>query len=164
MTKTPKTNTRNGERNAMQNAIAGGVKIPAYLSVDEAIIGYLNGIIRCRAFDTWNDCDLFKAVHMAHAQFDIARLQAEIRTEGDIVKSAYGSPMVNPKHNILETLSRRELALSRALQVHTSATMGRGRDSGAKAAKAQQAKLYAIDAAREKAKGLIPGLDRDDQN
>ena len=47
--------------------------------------------------------------------------------------------MINPRHTLLETLSRRAVSLSRSLQVHAHATQGESRDQGKKATKQRQA-------------------------
>jgi hypothetical protein len=52
------------------------------------------------------------------------RLQQEIDVEGDMLEGE-----VNPKHKLIETLSRRSVALSRMLHVHAQATVGRSEDA-----------------------------------
>lgn len=113
-------------------------------------------ITEVRAADSWNDVDLAKAANLARCQADIERLSAELEEEGDTVENARGTMVMNPKHSLLEILSRREVALSRVLHVHAEATVGRARDSGNKS-KAQRDKREAI--AVLKSDGLIPGLN-----
>ena len=55
-------------------------------------------------------------------------LQREIITENDIVTNNSGTQKINPKHILLETLSRRSVALSRMLHIHAEATVGRAGD------------------------------------
>jgi len=59
---------------------------------------------------------------------DIERIQAEIDVEGDTLTNDRGTVVMNPKHSLLETLSRRSIALCRALQVHAHAIQGDSRD------------------------------------
>ncbi len=73
--------------------------------------------MQARAATTWNNADLALAANLARTQADISRLSLELENEGDILENARGTPVVNPKHNLLETLTRRAVALSRALHV-----------------------------------------------
>lgn len=151
--KTADHNSRVGESKITRAAIEG-VDIPAHLVVEEDMRPYLELILSCREYSSWNGPDLAKAVSLARTQRDIERLYLEVAEEGDVIKNDRGTPIVNPKHNLLETMVRREVALSRALHVHAEATKGRSRE-GAKKAQSQQGKLVAIKGAD---KGLIAGL------
>lgn len=100
---------------------------PAHVYLREIDMPYWDTIIRARAFDAWIDSDLEHAANLARCKSDIDRLSREIEVEGDTVINQRGTPIVNPKHSLLETLSRRSVALSRLLHVHPQATEG---DSG----------------------------------
>lgn len=141
----------------MTQTTVTGVQIPDWLHIPEEARSFFDALLTLREFSTWNESDLAKAANLARAQADIERISAEIREEGDVVKNDRGTQIPNPKHAILETLTRRELALSRAIHVHAEATQGKSRESGPKS-RAQKAKVYAIDNARSKTDGLIPGL------
>lgn len=77
-----------------------------------------------RAIDTWTDADLAHAANLARCQSDVVRLQKEVDKEGDMLGG-----VLNPKHKLIETLSRRAVALSRMLHVHAQATVGRSEDA-----------------------------------
>ena len=154
--KTDDCTSAKGEAAITQSAIAG-VNVPEWLNVPDAAKPFFTALLSLRDYSSWNESDLSKAANLARAQADIERISAEIEEEGDVIRNDRGTQIPNPKHSILETLTRRELALSRAIQVHAGATMGKSRDAGPKS-RAQRAKLYAIDSAREKASGLIPGI------
>lgn len=64
------------------------------------------------------------AANLARCLHDIERISGEICAEGDVLENARGTPVVNPKHNILETLSRRCVALTRLLHMHAQARIG----------------------------------------
>lgn len=70
---------------------------------------------------------------------------------GDIIENDRGAPIINPRHALLEVLSRRSVALSRMLHVHAEATQGESREQSKRAAPEQDAK----EAARS---ALIPRL------
>lgn len=124
---------------AMQAATAGPIEPPSYVHVREGDVLFWNSIVRARTRESWTDNDLVMAANLARCLADIERLQREIDVEGDIILNAKDTQVINPKHNLLETLSRRAVALSRTLQVHAHATQGESRDQGKKATKQREA-------------------------
>lgn len=107
-------------------------KPPKHLNLSKKVMPFWDAIISARL--EWTDVDLAHACNLARCQFDIERIQKEILKEGDILTNARGTQIMNPKHALLETLSRRSVALSRMIQVHAAATigeskLGRGKNS-----------------------------------
>jgi hypothetical protein len=143
---------------ATQAAIAGTIQPPEHVYLRERDWPYWEAIVQARAADTWNDADLALAANLARCQSDIDRLQKELDDTGDILNNAKGTPVVNPRHALLETLSRRVVALSRVVHVHAEATKGRSRDGGNKTNE-ERGKRAAVEAMRQSEDaGLIPGL------
>lgn len=68
------------------------------------------------------------AANLARCLADVERISGEIAVEGDVIENARGTPVQNPKHAILEVLSRRSVALTRLLQIHAQARLGRPED------------------------------------
>jgi hypothetical protein len=124
---------------AMQAASAGPIEPPSFVHIREGDMLFWSSIVRARTRDSWTDNDLVMAANLARCLADIERLQQEIDVEGDIILNAKDTQVINPKHNLLETLSRRAVALSRTLQVHAHATQGESRDQGKKATKQREA-------------------------
>ena len=124
---------------AMQAASAGPLKPPSFVNIRKADEPFWDSIVRARTRDSWTDSDLVMAGNLARCLSDIERLQKEIDIEGDVVLNARETQVINPKHSLLETLSRRAVALSRTLQVHAQATQGESRDQGKKATKQRAA-------------------------
>lgn len=143
-----------GQAEAFNNALAK-IEPPAHITLRDQDWPFWYGIVSTRAANSWNNCDLAKAANLARCQADIERLIAEVQSEGDIITNERGTPIVNPKHNLIETMSRREVALSRAIHVHAEATVGRSRDSGNRS-KSQGKYREEID--KLSSDGLIPGL------
>lgn len=141
---------------ATQAAISGPIEPPEYIRLREEDYPFWRGIILARANNTWTEADLVFAANLARTQADIERLHAEIYDEGDVLENARGTPVANPRHALLETLSRRAVALARCLHVHAEATQGRSRDAGNKLA-TEKEQRGAVSAASE-AHSLIPGL------
>lgn len=94
-----------------------------------------NNIVRARDYKSWTAIDLEHAANLASCLCDLERLRHEVRAEGDIIKNDRGTPIVNPKHSLLETLSRRSVALSRMLHVHAEATVGKSEDHAKRSSK-----------------------------
>jgi hypothetical protein len=114
---------------AAQSAALGPLNPPAHVALRDGDRPFWDAIMKSRARDTWTDSDLTTAATMARAQADIERLQADIDVEGYTVANAKGIQIINPKATMLETLSKRVVALSRVLHVHAEATIGRSRDA-----------------------------------
>lgn len=119
---------------AAQAASLGPVKPPAHIRLRDIDIPYWNCIVNARAADTWTDIDLAHAANLAHCQADINRIQEELEDEEDIVVNSKGTPVVNPKYSLVNTLSVRSMSLSAKLHVHAAATVGRSADAGKKLA------------------------------
>lgn len=75
---------------------------------------------------------IFAAI-LARVRADIEQLQNQIDREGN-----FPGNKLNPKHAHLETLIRRNIALSRLLAVHAAGAVGRGHDLAARAMKQRQ--------------------------
>ncbi|AEC22296.1 putative TerS protein (plasmid) [Pusillimonas sp. T7-7] len=139
---------------AAQAVAAGPISPPDYITLREGDRPFWDAIVTARARDTWNNSDLENAANLARCKADIERLQGEIDIEGDTLKNDRGTMVVNPKHSLLETLTRRAMALSRMLHVHAEATVGKSED----AAKALKNEKDAKKASEQVEDTLIPGL------
>ncbi|NEX61723.1 P27 family phage terminase small subunit [Noviherbaspirillum galbum] len=114
---------------AAQAASMGPLAPPPHVTLRPGDKPFWDAIVTARARDTWTVSDLAIAANLARSQADIERLQAEVDIEGFTIPSGNGVPIVNPKHKLLETLSRRAVSLARMLHVHAQATVGRSEDA-----------------------------------
>ena len=114
---------------ATQAAALGPLQPPAHVALRPGDRPFWEAIMLARARDTWTDTDLTTAANLARSQADIERLQSEVDIEGFTIPSGNGTPIVNPKHKLLETITRRAVALSRVLHVHAEATVGKSEDA-----------------------------------
>lgn len=132
---------------AVAAAVAAGLPIepPTHVTLRDGDRPFWDSVVCARARDTWTDADLENAANLARCKADIERLQSEITAEGDIVRNDKGTQIINPKHTLLETLSRRAVALSRMLHVHAEATVGESRDAGKALKTEKEAKQAASD-------------------
>lgn len=100
---------------------------PGHVHLRPCDVPFWESIVRARARENWTAPDLENAANLARAKADIERISAEVQAEGDTLPNQRGTMVVNPKHALLETLTRRVMALSRMLHVHAEATVGEAR-------------------------------------
>lgn len=103
--------------NAMANAAKGAIQAPAYATMTPDAEPYFDAVVRARARDEWEECDLIVAVQLAQCMADMASEDAQLRDEGKVIKNDKGTPVMNPRTTVLEQLARREMALMRTLRM-----------------------------------------------
>jgi hypothetical protein len=101
------------------------IEPPANVKLREGDRPYWDALTACRAPSEWNSTDLQHAANLARCQHDIERISHEVQHEGDVIMNAKGTLVVNPLHALLETLSRRSVALTRLLHLHAQERNGR---------------------------------------
>lgn len=121
------------------------VEPPSHVTLRQGDRPFWDSVVSARARDTWTDADLENAANLCRCKADIERLQAEITIEGDTLTNDRGTVVINAKHTLLETLSRRAVSLSRMLHVHAEATVGESRDAGKALKTEKEAKQAASD-------------------
>lgn len=126
---------------AAQSASLGPLEPPAHVTLRPGDRPFWDAIMLARARDTWTAPDLATAASLARSQADVEVLQAAVDLEGFTIPSGNGVPIVNPKHKLLETITRRAVSLARVLHVHAEATVGRSRDAGNALKNERQASL-----------------------
>lgn len=109
---------------AAQAAALGPIDPPKHVSLRPGDRAFWNAIVTARARDTWTEIDLTTAANLARTHADIESLQATLDTEGYVIDGK-----ANPLAALVETLTRRSVALSRALHTHAQATVGRSEDA-----------------------------------
>jgi hypothetical protein len=132
---------------ATQAAALPPLSPPAHVTLRPQDGPFWTAIVTARPRDTWNEVDLASAANLARCQADIEALQAQIDADGFIV-----GDKINPACELLEKMSRRALALTRAIAVNTVATVGRSADIVKGAELERQARADMQD------DGLIPTL------
>lgn len=135
-------------------AVALGPHAPlAHADLREGDRPFWDAIMLSRARETWTDVDLATAANMARTQADVERLQKQLDIQGYIIYGRLG-PGANPLVAIIETLSRRAVALARVIHVHAEATVGNSRD----AEKALKSEKQARSKSEKLSDTLIPTL------
>lgn len=119
----PRSDSAAAAIDAMVNASKPLPDIPAHVRLDKRHLPFWDGIIRARARSEWIETDLVVAAQLARTQFDIEKEAETLESEGSVIENARGTPVMNPRHAVLEQLARREMALMRALRI-TGAAAG----------------------------------------
>jgi hypothetical protein len=101
---------------------------PEHLEMPEYVMPHWWAVVRARDYSAWTETDLEHAANLACCLADTEQLRREIREEGNVIQNAKGTPVANPKHSLLEQMSRRAVALSKLIHVHAEATAGKSRD------------------------------------
>ena len=132
---------------AFRNASMGEIEPPKTVKLRDGDLAIWRVLMRARARDEWSDPDLHHAANLTRCLADIERISTELNAEGDTVENARGTVIVNPKHSLLEVLSRRAVALTRLLHLHASVLGGRPETVlGARAAEASAREAIVDDA------------------
>jgi hypothetical protein len=120
---------------AHKNAAMGPIKPPKHVALRAGDRPFWNAIVTSRARDTWTDSDLTMAGNLARSQADIERLQIQLDEQGYVIDGK-----ANPLAQLVETLSKRAVSLSRVLQIHALATVGRSADAAKALSNERQAR------------------------
>lgn len=132
-----KSDTTAGQVETIISAVQPLLHPPSHVVISHEARPFWDSIVIARARNTWNDSDLEQAAILAKIKCDIERLCHEISVEGDMIDLGLRGMVINPKHDLIDRLSRRCLAISRALHIDATATQGRSRDTGEKTKREQ---------------------------
>lgn len=151
MTKRNRSDSISELSKAVANALAD-IDPPETSNLNEKDMVYWKVIIEAR--HEWSKIDLFHAANLARTLRMIDEESAELNSEGSVIWGGKNgtTKVMNPRHTVLEQLSRRSALLSQKLQVHTQATMGEPRDNAKK------------NGLKAKAKETLNGFDDDESS
>jgi hypothetical protein len=124
--KAPST-TASSAVKAMLDAATPLPEAPKHVRLREGDLPFWHDVLRARARDEWTPSNLVVGAQLARCMADIERESALLDSEGSVIENQRGSPVMNPRHSVLEQLARREMALLRSLQMVGVAT-GEKRD------------------------------------
>jgi hypothetical protein len=106
---------------AFQAACGGDVQPPKECKLTDDHLPIWRALVRARARDEWSEPDKFHCANLTRCLFDIERISAELVIEGDTLTNERGTRVVNPKHALLESLSRRAILLTKMMHLNTGA-------------------------------------------
>ena len=128
MTKRIRSDSVTAAVKAMVNASLPDLEPPSHAKLREKDQPFWTDIIKSRSRDEWAKTDLVVAVQLCRCQSDIETEAELLDAEGSVIENQKGTPVMNPRHSVLEQLARRELALMRTLGLTGFATKSNLRD------------------------------------
>lgn len=102
---------------AAKAAASPALRPPEHVRIFADAEDYYADIVRARARDEWNEYQLTVAAQLANCMADQDEVRAGIALDGWTVVNAKGTEVANPLVGIAEALARRQMALSRSLQM-----------------------------------------------
>jgi len=90
---------------------------------------FWSAIMSSRAREEWAKIDFVVAAQLARCQADIEYETEILESEGSVIENFRGTPVMNPRHSVLEQLARKELALMRSLGLTGFTSRGNKEDA-----------------------------------
>lgn len=147
--------------NAAKAAASPLPRPPEHVQISADAENYYADIVRARARDEWNEYQLTVAAQLANCMADQDEVRAELALEGWVVENAKGTPVANPLVGIAEAMARRQMALSRSLQM-TGRALGDPRKPLGKRALEDQARRLKKEVEGEEGEGVPETYGADD--
>lgn len=136
----------------MRNVAEPDLRPPAHVLLSPDAEPYFADIVRARARDEWNDMQLTVAAQLAECMADQQNESDALLIEGRVIKNDKGTPVMNPRMTACEQLARRQMALTRTLQ------MG-GRVPGGEGDARNKAGARKVEAAARRARAQVEAED-----
>lgn len=147
----PKRSDSSHVQTEIMNKAAKGVTPPDCVVLREKDLPFWKAITQAR--HDWTVIDLIHAANLSRCLADIEEETKALHQEGTVIMGGKnGTAYVkNPRADILETYSRRAMAISAKIQVHAAATQGESKQAKAK----NTAKREAIEAFEDEDDNLL---------
>lgn len=116
------SHTIDGVIKAAQAAASPLPKLPDHVKLNKCDLPFFEAILRARAREEWDEVSVVLAAQLARCQRNIEEEAAKLEAEGSVIENARGTPVMNPRHSVLEQLSRREMAVMRSLRLTGTAS------------------------------------------
>lgn len=110
----------------MQRAI----EPPSNVPLDDADLPFFASVIAEFARSEWTAHQLELAAMLARTMADLEREQRELRSEGSVMATDRGTPVVNPRKTVVQMHASSILSFRRSLSLHARAQGGEARDIG----------------------------------
>jgi hypothetical protein len=121
VTKRKRSDSATAAIEAAISAALPDIEPPSHVRLRDQDFAFWKTIIKSRAREEWTNSDLVVAAQLARCMADIESESLKLDVEGSVLENQRGTPVMNPRHSVLEQLARREMALMRSLQMIGSA-------------------------------------------
>lgn len=139
MTDLPKARRKRSDSiEAKVQAFQGAIKDiepPEYIQItDEEELAVWRQFTRARAREDWRDMDLILLAKVVKTEVKIRRHEELLVSEGEIMENQRGTPIVNPRAQLIDTLTRQQLSVIRSMSLNQTASDARTVNAKAKTA------------------------------
>lgn len=130
---------------------------PAHVPLEPDAAGFWTEIVAARSREEWTPHDLAFAADLANAMALLHANRKRLRAEGETTANKGGTPMVNPRVGVVNSLHAQVKAARQSLGLH-SAARGDHRDVLRRRALSQEAESAADDASADDLLARPPSL------
>ncbi len=113
---------------AVEIARAPQVVAPSNVPLDAEDMPFFSSVIAEFARSEWTAHQLELAAMLARTMADLEREQRDLRSEGSVVATERGTPVVNPRKAVVQMHASSILSFRRSLSLHARAQGGEARD------------------------------------
>lgn len=106
------------------------IQPPSNVPLDSSDLPFFSNVIAEFARSEWTAHQLELAAMLARTMSDLEREQRELRSEGSVMMSERGTPVVNPRKTVVQMHAGSILSFRRSLSLHARAQGGEARDIG----------------------------------
>lgn len=103
---------------------------PSNVPLDAGDLPFFASVLAEFARSEWTAHQLEIAAMLARTMADLVREQVELRTEGSVMVTEKGTPVVNPRKAVVQMHAATILSFRRSLSLHARAQGGEARDVG----------------------------------
>jgi len=113
---------------AAAQAAQAQISPPSNVPLDESDLPFFASVLAEFARSEWTAHQLELAAMLARTMADLEKDQRLMRTEGAVMKSDKGTPVVNPRKTVIQMNASIILSYRRSLSLHARAQGGEARD------------------------------------
>jgi hypothetical protein len=106
------------------------IQPPSNVPLEAGDMGFFASVLAEFARSEWTAHQLELAAMLARTMADLEREQRELRSEGSVVATEKGTPVVNPRKSVVQMHAASILSFRRSLSLHARAQGGEARDVG----------------------------------
>ena len=101
---------------------------PSNVPLDACDLPFFANVLSEFARSEWSSHQLELAAMLARTMADLEREQRDLRTEGSVMETDRGTPVVNPRKTVVQMHASTILSFRRSLSLHARAQGGEARD------------------------------------
>jgi hypothetical protein len=114
------------------------IKPPSNVPLDADNLPFFASVIAEFARSEWTAHQLELAALMSRTMSDMEREQRLLRSEGSVMTTEKGTPVVNPRKSVVQMHAGTILSMRRSLSLHARAQGGEARDVGRRREQARE--------------------------